>query len=293
MSVRTVGIGTLFLAGIAFGALSLAIARREPAFSFAGELADAGRRRAHCRLGSPRRWPRRLGAATGQRLRPAARRGLVRLVLPRVEQPGHRLRARVCARPRALRGRSAAGRARSARLPRSATLVAARPARARGRVRGCDPGARPGAGPGLRPRGRGVHASARATSSSSRDSPRLYDSLNRIGVQAGLAWSLALVVLLVLRLVRASPALRRLLWPVLVPAAAYLGLVAWTFAASLERGKLGNSPDRARPLARPGCRARRACGWGRVGLAPRAPHPCRGRAPRRRGRRVAGARRPS
>lgn len=38
MSVRTVGIGTLFLAGISFGALSLAIARREPAFAFAGEL---------------------------------------------------------------------------------------------------------------------------------------------------------------------------------------------------------------------------------------------------------------
>src|SRR5687768_6328737 len=38
MSSRAVGIGTLFLAGIAFGSLSLAIARREPAFSFAGEL---------------------------------------------------------------------------------------------------------------------------------------------------------------------------------------------------------------------------------------------------------------
>ncbi len=38
MSIRTLGIGTLVPAGIAFGALSLAIARREPAFSFAGEL---------------------------------------------------------------------------------------------------------------------------------------------------------------------------------------------------------------------------------------------------------------
>src|SRR5688572_5444542 len=37
MSVRTVGIGALFLAGISFGVLSLGIARREPAFSFAGE----------------------------------------------------------------------------------------------------------------------------------------------------------------------------------------------------------------------------------------------------------------
>ena len=38
MSVRTIGSGTLFLAGISFGVLSLGIARREPAFSFAGEL---------------------------------------------------------------------------------------------------------------------------------------------------------------------------------------------------------------------------------------------------------------
>ena len=37
------------------------------------------------------------------------------------------------------------------------------------------------------------------------DSPALYDALNRIGVYAGLAWSLALVGLLVLRLARSSP----------------------------------------------------------------------------------------
>jgi signal transduction histidine kinase len=72
-------------------------------------------------------------------------------------------------------------------------------------------------------------------------SPRLYDGFNRIGVQAGLAWSLALAVLLVLRLVRSSAALRRLLFPVLVPAAVYLGLVAWVFASSLDRGMLGAS----------------------------------------------------
>src|SRR4029450_628479 len=34
-------------------------------------------------------------------------------------------------------------------------------------------------------------------------------------------------------------ALPRLLWPVLVPAAVYLGLVAWVFASSLDRGTLG------------------------------------------------------
>ena len=74
------------------------------------------------------------------------------------------------------------------------------------------------------------------------DSPFLYDALNRIGVQAGLAWSLALIGVLALRLVRASPSLRRLLWPMLLPAVVYLTLVAWTFGDSLGRGTLGNSP---------------------------------------------------
>ena len=72
------------------------------------------------------------------------------------------------------------------------------------------------------------------------DSPRLYDGLNRVGVYAGLAWSLALIALLALRLGRSTPALRRLVWPALTAAAAYLGLVAWDFAHSLDRGALGN-----------------------------------------------------
>ncbi len=74
------------------------------------------------------------------------------------------------------------------------------------------------------------------------DSPSLYHELNRIGVHAGLAWSLALAVLLVLRFARASPALRRSLWAVLLPAVVYLTLVAWTFGRSLGRGTLGTSP---------------------------------------------------
>jgi signal transduction histidine kinase len=72
------------------------------------------------------------------------------------------------------------------------------------------------------------------------DSPQVYDALNRIGVYGGLAWSLALIILLALRLVRSTPALRRLVWPVLAAAAAYLGAVAWDFAHSLSRGTLGN-----------------------------------------------------
>ncbi len=96
-------------------------------------------------------------------------------------------------------------------------------------------------------------------------SPRLYDVLNRIGVHAGLAWSLALAVLLLLRLVRSSPALRRLLLPVLVPAAAYLGLVAWVFASSLDRGTLGaNSLSRDLWLGQAGALIALAAGvvWG-------------------------------
>ena len=154
MSVRTVGIGTLFLAGIAFGALSLAIARREPAFSFAGELPT--RAAAELIAGWSLlavglvAWARRRGSG----LRPAARRRLVRLVPARVEQPRHRLRARVCDRPHALRGRSTARRARRARLPRVGDSLAARAARARRRVRRGDPRARARAGARVRSCGR-------------------------------------------------------------------------------------------------------------------------------------------
>ena len=80
------------------------------------------------------------------------------------------------------------------------------------------------------------------------NSPLSHDALSRIGVYAGLAWSLGLLALLLLRLVRSSPALRRLLWPVLVPAASYLGLVAWAFAYSLDRGTLRTTSPVVRDL---------------------------------------------
>ena len=72
------------------------------------------------------------------------------------------------------------------------------------------------------------------------DSPRVYDGLNRVGVYGGLACSLALIALCALRLARATPALRRLVWPVLAAATAYLGLVARDYAHSLDRGALGS-----------------------------------------------------
>ena len=77
------------------------------------------------------------------------------------------------------------------------------------------------------------------------NSPRIYGWLNRAGVQAGLGWSLALIALMALRLVRVTPALRRIVWPVVVTTLAFLVLVACDFAHSLDRGSLGgDSTDR-------------------------------------------------
>jgi signal transduction histidine kinase len=72
-----------------------------------------------------------------------------------------------------------------------------------------------------------------------RDDPDLFSGLNRVGVQLGLGWSLALIVLLAVQLARSTPALVRLRIPV-AAAAAYLGLVAWDFHHSLDRGTLGS-----------------------------------------------------
>jgi len=72
------------------------------------------------------------------------------------------------------------------------------------------------------------------------DDPGLFSRLNRVGVQLGLGWSFALIVLLALQLARSTPALLRLRIPVTAAVAAYLGLVAWEFQHSLERGTLGS-----------------------------------------------------
>jgi signal transduction histidine kinase len=82
------------------------------------------------------------------------------------------------------------------------------------------------------------------------DSGDLFRTLNRIGIDAGLGWSLALIVLLTIQLARATPARRRLVWPVYGVATVYLAFVSSEFAHSLGRGSLSNDPtDRNLRLA--------------------------------------------
>ena len=75
-----------------------------------------------------------------------------------------------------------------------------------------------------------------------RPEPGLAGGLQRAGLVFGLAWAVALVAAGARRLGRASPPLRRMLWPVLAPAGCYLVLVGADFAHSLPRGTLGNDP---------------------------------------------------
>ena len=70
-------------------------------------------------------------------------------------------------------------------------------------------------------------------------SSRAFDLLNGVGVHVGLGWAVAAGVLVGLRLARSSSPARASLWPVLVPASVYLGLLGLTFADSLEHGALG------------------------------------------------------
>jgi signal transduction histidine kinase len=72
------------------------------------------------------------------------------------------------------------------------------------------------------------------------DDPQAVQALTRVGIRVGLAWALLLVALMGWRLVRSTAATRRLIAPVVVPAIAYLTLVAWSFQHALARGFLGN-----------------------------------------------------
>ena len=72
------------------------------------------------------------------------------------------------------------------------------------------------------------------------DRPPLFDDLGRIGVHFGLVWSLLLIVAAGWRFARSSRTRRRVVVPVIVTGCVYLGLVAGMFATSLERGFVGS-----------------------------------------------------
>jgi signal transduction histidine kinase len=74
-----------------------------------------------------------------------------------------------------------------------------------------------------------------------RHEPRLFGELNRVGVQLGLAWSLLLIAVAGWRVGRASTTRQRVVAPVVLAGCIYLGLVAGTFGASLDRAFLGSS----------------------------------------------------
>jgi len=73
-----------------------------------------------------------------------------------------------------------------------------------------------------------------------RDDGGLFDTFNRYGLRVGIGWLAALGVLLVWRLVRSSRAAAAVVLPALVPATAYFAFVAWDFQHSLARGILSN-----------------------------------------------------
>jgi signal transduction histidine kinase len=69
----------------------------------------------------------------------------------------------------------------------------------------------------------------------------LFDTFNRYGLRIGLGWLVALGALILWRVGRSGRAVPAVAFT-LVPAAAYLGLVAWDFQHALGRGILGTDP---------------------------------------------------
>jgi signal transduction histidine kinase len=72
------------------------------------------------------------------------------------------------------------------------------------------------------------------------DRPGLVDDLNLLGFKLGLAWSLLLIAVAAWRVARSSGTRRRIVVPVVLGGCAYLGLVAATFATNLDRGFVGS-----------------------------------------------------
>jgi signal transduction histidine kinase len=91
--------------------------------------------------------------------------------------------------------------------------------------------------------------------------------LANIGLRLGLASVLALAVVTAWRFARSSLARRRVVAPVALAGCAYLGFVAWTYAASLDRGFVGTGGlERRLWLAQAAALTALglAVGWGRV-----------------------------
>jgi signal transduction histidine kinase len=72
------------------------------------------------------------------------------------------------------------------------------------------------------------------------DEPGLYEDVNRVAVHLGLAWSLLLIAVAAWRVARSSRTRQRVVAPVVLAGCAYLGLVAATFATSLDSGFVGS-----------------------------------------------------
>jgi signal transduction histidine kinase len=76
-------------------------------------------------------------------------------------------------------------------------------------------------------------------------STRLETPLTQAGIASALAWATLCMAAIALRLTRATPAARRLFWPVLIPAAVLVGCFAAELALSLQRAFLSTgSVDR-------------------------------------------------
>jgi signal transduction histidine kinase len=77
-------------------------------------------------------------------------------------------------------------------------------------------------------------------------STRLEVPLARAGIVAALVWAAMCAAMVALRLARATPAARRLMWPVLLPSAVFVGSFAAELALSLPRAYLSTETvDRA------------------------------------------------
>ena len=91
--------------------------------------------------------------------------------------------------------------------------------------------------------------------------PAFAEAAGRAGLALGLVWLPLIAALAIARVVGASSAARRLAAPVLLPAALYLALVAASYAHGLERGFLSNDRvDRGLWLAQAGALALLALG---------------------------------